>query len=89
MEAMLAGAPVIASAEGGMKETVEHEKTGLAVDPRDPEEVALSIERLFTDAALRSRLAQEGKKQALARFTFESFVTRMENYYRQLAEKKG
>jgi glycosyltransferase involved in cell wall biosynthesis len=87
IEAMLAGAPVIASSEGGMRETVVHGETGLSVDPRDPEKVAASIERLYRDTTLRRRLAEEGGRRVQTRYTFEGFVTRMETIYRNLVER--
>jgi len=86
IEAMLAGTPVIVAEEGGMKETVLHEDTGLSVDPRNPGKVAEAIERLYRDRDFRRTLAGAGRKHASARFSWDGFVTRMETYYSKLAE---
>jgi glycosyltransferase involved in cell wall biosynthesis len=57
VEALAAGAPVIATRTGGVAEVIEHEQNGLLVEPGDAEALAAAIRRFFGDAALRERLA--------------------------------
>ncbi|MBW3638901.1 MAG: glycosyltransferase [Actinobacteria bacterium] len=65
IEAMSAGRPVIASAEGGPAEVVTDGVDGLLVPPRDPALLAAALRRLFEDPGLRQRLAVAGRETAL------------------------
>lgn len=60
LEAMAAGLPVVASAVGGLAESVLPEETGLLVPPDDPEALARALERLLADAGLRERMGRAG-----------------------------
>ena len=59
-EALSCGTPVVASRVGGFRETVLHERTGLLVKPRRPDELAAASLRLLADPSLRVRLAATG-----------------------------
>lgn len=59
-EAMAAGLPVVACRAAAVPEVVEHERTGLLVTPRRPDELAAAIERVVDDAALRRSLGAAG-----------------------------
>jgi glycosyltransferase involved in cell wall biosynthesis len=71
VEAMAAGAPVVASATGGIPELIRPEETGLLVPPGDPVALAAAIRRLLDDAALRARLSARGREEAQSRFSLE------------------
>ena len=49
LEAMAAGLPVVATAVSGLAEAVVHGKTGLLVDPDQPEALARALELLLLD----------------------------------------
>ena len=57
LEALAAGAPVIATAVGGIPEVVRDGENGLLVPPRDVAEIAAAIDRLVRDDVLRASLA--------------------------------
>ena len=57
LEALAAGAPVIATAVGGIPEVVRDGENGLLVPPHDVDALARAIERLARDEGLRSSLA--------------------------------
>jgi len=57
LEALAAGAPVIATAVGGIPEVVRDGENGLLVPPRDIAAIASAIDRLVHDDALRASLA--------------------------------
>jgi phosphatidylinositol alpha-mannosyltransferase len=57
LEAMAAGATVVASDIPGYATVVEHEQTGLLVPPRDPQRLAVELHRALHDPMLRARLA--------------------------------
>jgi glycosyltransferase involved in cell wall biosynthesis len=56
VEALAAGAPMIATAVGGVPEVVRDGENGLLVPPGDPEQLAAAIRRYFEDHELRGRL---------------------------------
>ena len=59
VEAMACGTPVIAVREGGMKETVVHNETGLLVE-RDEMAFSEAVSRLLKDAELRDAMGRKG-----------------------------
>lgn len=74
-EAQSLGRPVIASATGGLVEIVEDGVTGLLVPPGDSEALAVALEKLADDEALRIRLGREAHERALERFSMERFCS--------------
>lgn len=63
LEAAACGRPVVASAVGGMLDSVVHERTGLLVPPRSPEAVVDALRRL-ADPRLRLRLGASARIRA-------------------------
>ncbi|WP_322092391.1 glycosyltransferase family 4 protein [Paraburkholderia bannensis] len=74
VEGMLAQRPVVASRDGGVKEIVEHGKSGLLCTPGDAVALAGTIASLHDDEALRERLARNGLVVARERFGKEQYV---------------
>lgn len=64
VEAMAAGVPVIAAAAGGPAEIVTDGVDGLLVPPGDVDALALALQRLAADAALRAELSAAGRRRA-------------------------
>ena len=60
LEAMACGRPVVASAVGGMLDTVVPGRTGLLVAPHDPAALAEALRHLLERPALRERLGRQG-----------------------------
>jgi glycosyltransferase involved in cell wall biosynthesis len=80
-EAMMRGVAVVASAIGGLAESVEDEVTGLRVAAGDEEALAQALSRLLADRALAERLGAAGRRRAMAMFTIEESVDRFEALY--------
>ena len=68
MEAMAAGVPTIATEVGGVGEIITDGRDGLLVPAGDGDRLAVAIERVMDDAALRARLADEGRTTIVERF---------------------
>ncbi len=71
LQAMACGRPVIASASGGMLDTVLDDATGILVPTRSPEAVAAAARRLLTDATTRATFGLAGRDRVLARYTWD------------------
>ena len=63
-----------------MPEFVEHEVTGLVVDPFETSELAGAISRLAGSESLREALAAAGSER-LKRFTWPSITAEYERVY--------
>jgi glycosyltransferase involved in cell wall biosynthesis len=68
MEAMATGLPVVASRLSGIPELVEHDKSGLLVEPGDVDGLADAIELLCSEPALRKRLGRAAREKVLSEF---------------------
>jgi glycosyltransferase involved in cell wall biosynthesis len=73
VEGLLAGRPVVASAVQGLVEIIDDGRTGLLVVPGDPRALADAIRTLLEDDALATRLAAQGRADALRRFSLERY----------------
>ncbi|NJQ00267.1 glycosyltransferase [Streptomyces zingiberis] len=73
-EAMVKGRAVVASAVGGLRQQVTHERNGLLVDPADLAGVRAALTRLLDDPALRRRLGEQARSDALERYTMARLV---------------
>ncbi len=64
LEAMACGLPVVASAVGGLIDTVVDGRTGVHVPPRDPERLASELRALLADRERRMAYGQAGARRA-------------------------
>jgi glycosyltransferase involved in cell wall biosynthesis len=64
------GLPVIASRVGGMTEIVDHEVTGLLVEPADPEALAQAICEVLADRHRQRAMGAAGRNRALERYSW-------------------
>lgn len=88
IEAMAAGKPIVATAVGGTPELVRDGVTGLLVPPKDPARLGHAIERLITNPALRTRLAEAARAAAGAHHRVESMVSQYESVYLDAAAER-
>ena len=84
LEAMACAIPVVASAVGGLIDTVVHGKTGLLIPPRDPAALAAALSELLHNPGYARRLGAAGKQRAAARYSWNRVALDTEKAY-QLA----
>ncbi|HZU56561.1 MAG TPA: glycosyltransferase [Actinocrinis sp.] len=90
LEAMASGIPVVASAVGGLTDTVLDGVTGVLVPPRAPDALADALKPLIKDRELRRQLGLNGLLRARSRYGWPRIARRTaEVYSRLVAEGTG
>jgi len=80
LEAMAAGAPIVASDIHGYKGVVRRGREGLLVPPHEPKELATAIARLLDEPDLRASMSEAGRARAEA-FSWPRVTAKVEDYY--------
>jgi glycosyltransferase involved in cell wall biosynthesis len=84
LEAMACGVPVVASAVGGLTDTVVDGVTGLLTPPREPRKLARTLRTLLADATRRATFGIAGEDRVSARYTWASIAERTELVYQRV-----
>ena len=80
LEAMAAGAPIVASDIHGYKGVVRRGREGLLVPPHEPKELATAIARLLDDPHLRAEMSAAGRARA-EQFSWPRVTAKVDDYY--------
>lgn len=84
IEAMAVGLPVVATKNGGPRETTDEGRAGLLADPHDPEDIATNLLRLLEDRQTWETYARRGRERALEHYswrkTAECYLSLAESY---------
>lgn len=78
LEANAHGTPVIGGRSGGAVDAIEHEGSGLLVDPEDPEAVGEAIARLAEDPDLLASMADRGRQRLEQKLDFDANLDELE-----------
>ena len=81
LEALQAGAAIVASDCDGLSEDITHGESGLLVPPGDERALATALARVLGDPGLRSRLAKNARQLYLNRFSSAPFMTALCDTY--------
>jgi glycosyltransferase involved in cell wall biosynthesis len=84
LEAMACGRPVVATAVGGLVDTVADGVTGDLVPPRDPEQLGEVVAALLADPDRRTAYGTAGVARVRARYRWSRVVADTEAVYRQV-----
>jgi glycosyltransferase involved in cell wall biosynthesis len=71
IEGMMLGMPVISTDVGGVAQIIDNEVTGLLIEKNNHEELAIQIERLFTDRQLFESISVNAKR-ACSKYSWEN-----------------
>jgi D-inositol-3-phosphate glycosyltransferase len=86
LEAMACGVPVVASAVGGLVDSVVDGVTGVHVPPRRPEVLGAAVAGLLADRDRRAALGEAGARRARRRYGWDRIAgSTMEVYAALLA----
>jgi len=90
IEAMACRKPVVSCELGnGVSYVNQGGVTGLVVPPRDPQALAVALNRLLEDATLRIRMGEAGYARAKSEFTLERMWGGMLNVYQTVNGEQG
>lgn len=89
IEALAHGLPVIASAIGGLSETVLDGIDGFHVAPGDVVQIADRVARLAADPALARRMGEAGRTRAASDFSPERYYQRTRTVYANVLASAG
>ena len=81
VEALAAGVPSVFTLSGIADEFVVHERNALVVEFKDSEGIFNALMRLWKDAELGKRLAENGKRDVFSRFGVESMLVSLKKLY--------
>jgi glycosyltransferase involved in cell wall biosynthesis len=84
LEAMACGRPVVATAVGGLVDTVADGVTGILVPPRDPAALGEALAALLADDERRAAYGAAGVRRARARYRWSRVVADTDAVYRQV-----
>lgn len=81
IEAMALSKPVIATAVGGLPETVSDGETGILVEAKNSKELASALSRLSNAPHLRETMGARGKERYKKMFSLNDMLNKMEDLY--------
>ncbi|GAA3458356.1 glycosyltransferase [Saccharothrix longispora] len=83
LEAMACGVPVVATAVGGLADTVVHNVTGVLVPPREPLALARALRSLLADRARREAYGIAGSDRVAARYSWDRISENTQRVYQR------
>jgi glycosyltransferase involved in cell wall biosynthesis len=84
LEAGASGVPVVASAIGGLEDTVVPGKTGVIVPPGDAGALATALEDVLADPARARAFGRAAREHVAAQFTWDHVADVLAGYYEAL-----
>lgn len=89
LEALAVGLPVVATRVGGIPESVIHEKTGLLVEPDQPQQLADAMLRFMESEELRRTLPEGARHHIETNFTETALVHKTLSFYESVLKTCG
>lgn len=89
VEAAACGVPVVATAVGGMLDSVVHGVTGVHVPSRNPDAIGAALHDLLADPTARTRMGAVAARHARRRFGWDRVAGRTLRCYEALQRSSG
>jgi D-inositol-3-phosphate glycosyltransferase len=89
LEAMACGTPVVATAVGGMLDTVRDGHTGRLVPPRQPASLASALRELLQDPSRRAAMGSAGSERARTTYSWQRVAALTEQSYARAARRSS
>ncbi len=86
LEAMACETPVVASAVGGILETVVDRQTGILVPPADPMALAAAVNELLRRPELAAEMGKNGRRRVQQHFSWASIAQQTEVLYHDVVD---
>ncbi|MET0577432.1 MAG: glycosyltransferase family 4 protein, partial [Ilumatobacteraceae bacterium] len=85
LEAMAMERPVVALADGGTLEVVDHDRNGLLSSWKDADQLVANLSTLIADPARRAAMGECGRHHVIERFTVQRMAADVAALYRRIA----
>jgi len=89
LEANACETPVVAIAEGGVRETIRDGVNGILVLDRRPDEIGRALMRVLDDPALARRLGEQARAHVMGQWSWQGAVRRVEEALCKVAGRRG
>ncbi len=86
LEANACETPVVAIAEGGVRETIQEGINGFLINGNDPVAMGRAISKLLSDKALAYQMGKRARSHVLEMWSWDSAIERLEEYLLSLTE---
>jgi glycosyltransferase involved in cell wall biosynthesis len=83
LESMAMGVPVLATRVSAIPELVEEGRTGLLVDPGEPEAMAQSMVKLLSDVELRHRIIDSARRRVREDFDNRKLIQKLAEVFEE------
>ena len=83
LEAQACGVPVIASRVGGISDIIKDGKTGILVEPKNPEAISQAIIKIFSEPEFAQKITQNAKAN-LEKYDWNNISRQIERIYQEL-----
>jgi glycosyltransferase involved in cell wall biosynthesis len=87
IEAMMHGKPVVAFDGGGLRDWLQHGRTGFAVPRMDLKQFAQCLDRLLQNDALRRTMGSAAQQCASERFTADAHINKLLDIYTEVVDE--
>lgn len=86
VQAMSLGIPIVATNSGGIPEVVTAGKSGILVEPGNPDALAEAILELLRDKALAQKMGHLAAEEVRIKFNLEDMVRQTEGIYEEIVQ---
>ncbi len=88
LEANACETPVVAIAEGGVRESIKDGINGFLINNNNPVEIGQAISRLLCDRELAHRIGKQARSYVLEKWSLEKAIDQLEEYLHQTRVKR-